>query len=56
MLNMYIKATTIWIMVRLTSSSNVGGADLICQEAERLTAGEDQEMLRIHSTFAFLYP
>lgn len=48
MLNMYIKATTIWIMVRLTSSSNVGGADLICQEAERLTAGEDQEMLRIH--------
>ena len=40
-------------MVRLSSSSSVDGSDLICSEAERLTAGNDEEMLRIHSRFFF---
>ena len=48
---MMLSAALLLMMVRLSSSSSVDGSDLICSEAERLTAGNDEEMLRIHSRF-----
>ena len=43
------------MIVRLSSSSSVDGSDLVCSEAERLTAGNDEEMLRIHSRFFIFF-
>ena len=37
------------------SGRSVDGSDIVCSEAERLVAGHDEEMLRIHGMFFFFF-